>query len=73
MILYIVVRTARKDVDYFPGHFPNPHKPTVCEVDSYSRNACTQDKSEAEDVVAVQAEEYGEYFDYKVYELDIVD
>ena len=72
MQLYIVVKTARGDVTDFPGYFgPDSRKLTICFVDSNTGESITSDRSRAEDTVKVQTEEYGEYFDYMVYELEI--
>lgn len=71
MKVYVVVKTARKDVADFPGYFANPHRPVLCLVDSYSGESCTQDKAQAEETVREQIAEYGEYFNYVVQELEV--
>lgn len=71
MKIYVVVKTARKDVTDFPSHFSRPHQPAICLVDSYAGRSSTLDRKKAEEVANKQREEYGKYFNYTVQEIEV--
>ena len=72
MKLYVIIKTARKDVKEFPDCFGlHPRKPTLSLADSSTGDICTLNKQKVERTASLLTAEYGQYFNYTVHELEI--